>query len=224
MRSVSVPLKSPKKREVTREAILESARRAFLSHSYDQIGVREIGAEAGVHCALVNRYFGGKLGLFREALFDETDYSGLYDVPARELGMRLARFVISGTMATEGGEPLTVNPQRMLLFIRSVGCPEALPALREALHEKMVGPLTQVLEGPHAQEKAALIASHICGFILVHRLVGAACMLQADRRIMTDQLALSLQSIIDHQAESADGPGELFSQACNSDANKKDPS
>lgn len=109
--------------------------------------------------------------------------------------------MISGTAVTDGGEPLSVNPQRMLLFIRSVGCPEALPALREALAAKMIGPLAAVMPGPHAQEKAALVASHICGFILIHRMVGAACVLQADRQVMMRQLELSLQSIIDHDME-----------------------
>lgn len=194
--------KTVKKSELTRDAILESARHAFLAQGYDQVGVREIGAEAGVNCALVNRYFGSKLGLFREVLTDETDYSGLYAVPRSELGERLARFVISGGVLTESGEPLSVNPERMLLFIRSVGCPEALPALREALNKKMIGPLAEVLEGPHAQEKAALIASHLFGFILIHRMVGAACVLQADCRVMTEQLALSLQSIIDYEEDS----------------------
>lgn len=193
--------KALKKSEMTRDAILESARQAFLAHGYDQVGVREIGAEAGVNCALVNRYFGSKLGLFREVLKDETDYGGLYTGPVAALGDRLARFVISGTVLTESGQPLTVNPQRMLLFIRSVGCPEALPALREALAAKMITPLAAAMPKPHAQEKAALIASHICGFILIHRLVGAACVLQADRQVMTRQLALSLQSIIDHDME-----------------------
>lgn len=193
--------RSSKKSELTREAILESARAAFLTHGYDQVGVREIGAEAGVNCALVNRYFGSKLGLFREVLTDETDYSALYAVPIAQLGQRLAEFVVSGTAPTASGEPLSIEPQRILLFIRSVGCPEALPALREAFTRKMVAPLAAVLPGPQAQEKAALIASHLCGFILIHRMVGAACMLQADRQVMTRQLALSLQSIIDHNLQ-----------------------
>ena len=55
------------------------------------------------------------------------------------------------------------------------------------------------LGGEHAREKASLIASHLCGFILIHRLVGAACVMQADCRAMTEQLALSLQSIIDYE-------------------------
>lgn len=198
-----MPVKSGKKSEITREAILESARVVFFSHGYDRAGVREIGSEAGVNGALVNRYFGSKLGLFREVLTDETDYSSLYEGPISELGRRLANFVISGSAET-ANQQLRLEPQRMLLFIRSVGCPEALPALREALAEKMIAPLTNVLPGPHAQEKAALIASHIFGFILIHRLVGSACVLQADCGVMTEQLAASLQSIIDHDINTKD--------------------
>lgn len=191
-----VPLK--KKSHLTKEAILEAARAAFLRHGYDQVGVREISSDAGVNCALINRYFGSKLALFREVLFDETDYRELYSGPTAELGQRLADFVISGAVETRSGEPLMVNPQRMLLFIRSVGCPEALPALREALAEKMTIPLTSVLPGPNSGEKAAIITSHIFGFILIHRMVGAACVQNADSAVLTQQLADSLQTVIDH--------------------------
>lgn len=198
------PLKSGKKASVTREAILEAARVAFLSQGYAQVGVREIGSEAGVNCALVNRYFGSKLNLFREVLGDETDYSELYAGPVSELGRRLAEFVITGVMQSQEGAALTLDAERMLLFLRSVGCSEALPVLREALAEKMTQPLAKYLPEPHSQEKAALLASHIFGFILIHRLVGVACALQADRRVMTQQLALSLQSIIDHDINAKD--------------------
>lgn len=185
----------------TRDAILEAARSAFLAHGYGQVGVREIAADAGVDGALINRYFGSKLGLFRAVIRDETDYRELYDVPIQQLGQRLADFVLQGRLATLRGAPLTVEPERMLLFIRSVGCAEALPVLREALTAKLTAPLVSVLPGPFAEEKAALISSHLFGFILIHRLVGAACFLQADPAVMSRQLARSLQSIIDHQQE-----------------------
>jgi len=161
--------------------------------------VREISSDAGVNCALISRYFGSKLGLFRDVLTDETDYRALYSGPLEELGARLARFVVSGVIETDTGKALTVDPSRMLLFVRSVGCPEALPALRDALAEKMTLPLAAVLPGPNATEKAAVITSHIFGFILIHRMVGAACVVQADTDILTQQLASSLQTVIDHR-------------------------
>ena len=52
----------------TRQAILQSARRAFAKSGYSGAGVREIARGAGVTAMLVNRYFGSKEQLFAEAV------------------------------------------------------------------------------------------------------------------------------------------------------------
>lgn len=198
---MSTKPKPPKKSELTKEAILESARDAFRKYGYDQVGVRQICSGAGVNCALVNRYFGSKLGLFREALADDTDYSELYAGPISDLGKRLAQFLLEGSIAKKSGESLSIDPQRLLLFMRSVGCPEALPVLREALQKKVTSLLANVLPPPFVQEKSALLTSHIFGFLVIHRIVGAACVLQADKEVLADQLAHSLQVLIDYGLE-----------------------
>jgi AcrR family transcriptional regulator len=200
--------KSTKKSELTRKAILESAREAFVKHGYDQVGVREICSGAGVNCALVNRYFGSKLGLFREVLLDDTDYSELYAGPISQLGERLAQFLLAGTITKKSGEPLSVDPQKMLLFMRSVGCPDALPVLREALHQKVTSLLMEVLPPPFIREKSALITSHIFGFIAIHRIVGAACVVKADKEAIAHQLARSLQVLIDYGIEDWPDPSD----------------
>ncbi|MGE0492212.1 MAG: TetR family transcriptional regulator [Vulcanimicrobiota bacterium] len=186
-----------KKSERTREAILESARRAFLRQSYDQVGVREIAAEAGVNAALVNRYFGSKQGLFAEVLDSGTDYDELYQAAPHELGQQLARFLIEGELTTRSGKRLPYDPDRLMLYVRSIGCPEATAILRERLARKITGPMLDCLPEPGRQEKAALITSHLFGFLLIHRVVGAACVVAADKDILLDQLATSLQAIID---------------------------
>lgn len=186
-----------KKSERTRLSILESARQAFITQGYDQAGVREIAAKADVNAALVNRYFGSKQGLFREVLQDDNDYSDLYVGPKEELGKRFARFLLEGSVRKRDGGMLSVNTDRLILFVRSVACPDALPVLRETLAEKITGPLMQALPGEHVQEKASLLLSHFFGFILVHSIVGAACVVQADRQVLEKLLAASLQVIID---------------------------
>ena len=67
------PETPPKRRRnaaATREAILDSARRAFAQAGYDGAGVREIAAGAGITAMLVNRYFGSKEQLFAEVVAD----------------------------------------------------------------------------------------------------------------------------------------------------------
>src|SRR5712672_567507 len=57
----------------TREAILASARLAFIRSGYDGAGVREIAEGAGVTAMLVNRYFGSKERLFADVAEPRPD-------------------------------------------------------------------------------------------------------------------------------------------------------
>jgi len=70
----------------TREALLRAAQAAFCTRGYRDVGVREITAEAGVSIALVNRYFGGKEQLFKEALADLLDTDRILEVPRDQFG------------------------------------------------------------------------------------------------------------------------------------------
>src|ERR1700685_140142 len=56
--------------EATRAAILAAAKVHFARSGYDGAYLRDIAAEAGADAALINRYFGGKEGLFAAALKD----------------------------------------------------------------------------------------------------------------------------------------------------------
>ncbi len=61
----------------TRDKLLISARRQFWSRGYSNVSVRQIATLAGVDVALISRYFGGKLGLFKATLNHAFDISGL---------------------------------------------------------------------------------------------------------------------------------------------------
>lgn len=186
-----------KKSERTRLAILEAARHCFADKGYEQVGVRELASHANVTAALINRYFGCKQNLFREVLEDENDYSELYRGPQSELGDRMARFLIRGEARKADGEVMSINYERLHIFIRSLASDEARPILREDLADKITGPLMNFLPGDRADEKASLIISHVFGFLIVHSVVGAACAVKAKRDVLEKLLGKSLQAIID---------------------------
>jgi len=52
----------------TRERLLEAARRLFAERGFEDVTVREICRAAGANLALVNYYFGDKLGLYLEVV------------------------------------------------------------------------------------------------------------------------------------------------------------
>jgi hypothetical protein len=52
-------------REEGMHGLLEAAQKLLLTATPDELGIREIGALAGVHHRFVSEWFGGKVGLFR---------------------------------------------------------------------------------------------------------------------------------------------------------------
>jgi AcrR family transcriptional regulator len=52
----------------TREALVNAAREVFIEQGFDGATVRAIASRAGVDAAMVNHWFGGKEGLFAEAV------------------------------------------------------------------------------------------------------------------------------------------------------------
>ncbi|WP_292080061.1 MULTISPECIES: TetR/AcrR family transcriptional regulator [Brevundimonas] len=54
--------------EATRHAILRAALDLFAEEGFEAVGVRSIGARAGVDYSLISRYFGGKDELFVEVI------------------------------------------------------------------------------------------------------------------------------------------------------------
>src|SRR5260370_17863030 len=82
------PLRDAKK---TRTRILEAARLRFCQHSYEQVGVRDIAADANIDAALINRYFGTKEDLFAEISKGVFNAEQFIETAPAKLGEYLAR-------------------------------------------------------------------------------------------------------------------------------------
>jgi AcrR family transcriptional regulator len=52
----------------TRRRLVDAARARFRASAYEGVTLRDIALDAGVDASLVNRYFGGKAGLYRAVL------------------------------------------------------------------------------------------------------------------------------------------------------------
>jgi AcrR family transcriptional regulator len=55
----------PRDADATRRDLLRAAQRRFAILGYDRTTTRDVAHDAGVNVSLINRYFGGKQGLFR---------------------------------------------------------------------------------------------------------------------------------------------------------------
>jgi AcrR family transcriptional regulator len=172
----------------TRLAILEAAKTCFMHDGYEQVGVRDIAARAGVDPALVNRYFGSKEGLFSEAVASKFDLRHLLDGDRATLGERLARYVLQKKSDGADYDPLVA-------LLRSSSSDVCSGMLRNAIVQGFVRPLAARLEGPDALSRAELVGSTLLG-LLVHRtVIGGAEAVDNER--MLALVAPALQTIID---------------------------
>jgi AcrR family transcriptional regulator len=172
----------------TRQAILEAAKSCFMDGGYEQVGVRDIAARAGVDPALVNRYFGSKEGLFSEAVASKFDLSHLLDGDRATLGERLARYVLQKKSTGTNYDPLVA-------LLRSSSSDVCSGMLRHAILEGFVRPLAARLEGPDAMSRAELVGSTLLG-LLVHRTVIGGAEASDNERILA-LVTPTLQAYID---------------------------
>jgi AcrR family transcriptional regulator len=164
--TISPVLERPQRKRdasATRGAILEAAKSQFASLGYDRAALRDISAEAGVDVALIKRYFGGKEGLFTEALkasfrpdllqgWDRATF-------AREIALMMAGPVPSDETRT----------QSFQFLLRAATSPTTAPLLNLAVQERFLGPI-QAWLGDDAPARARVLAAVFIGF-LVERLI-----------------------------------------------------
>lgn len=172
----------------TAERILRSAQEVFHDKGYEGATVREIADRAGVNLALINRYFGSKLGLFEKAVLPFLSLEAFFEAPADALGERLADHYVR-TEPMDGFDP-------MLVLLKSASSPEAGPLLAEAVERQAIAPLAEALEGENAEARAILIATQIAGLILRFRAMRQPPRSEAEREAIRIRLATYFNGLI----------------------------
>ena len=177
----------------TRARILAAARVRFARDAYENVGTRDIAADAGVDAALVNRYFGGKEKLFDEAIRDAfaiKDHFAAADMS--RFGELIAGLVFDGSEARRAA-----GFDALGILLRSSGSPATQARVSERFHADFVLPLARLLRGRDSELRAALIASHLIGLAtmkhaLVSPLLGAAA-----RRRSVATVGAAIQACVD---------------------------
>jgi AcrR family transcriptional regulator len=147
----------------TRERILEAAIAHFSSRSYEETGLRDIAATAGVDVAYVHRTFGSKQRLFAEAVSAAVKLDELFEGSSDEIPSILAWDVL----ATRG-----TRAKGLDIILNSIASREAGPIVRDFYAKEAVEPLAVKLGLSVMQ--AALIAALITGVATLRNVVGLA--------------------------------------------------
>lgn len=174
----------------TREAILRSAIDAFTKHGYDGVGVREIARAAGVTAMLVNRYFGSKEQLFAEAV--DVSFAPRTVLPddAKTLAGDVAARLVEHTA------PQSEHLDPFLMMLRSAANPRAADIVRDGIEKHPGRFLSELLDGPEADERAMLAHSVIAGFWLMRRMLSSTALVNADPDELTSRLEAVLSAAL----------------------------
>lgn len=160
----------------TRERILAAATRRFASQSYDQTGLRDIAADAGVDVAYVHRSFGSKQQLFAEVIRSAARADHHLDDLSRDLVAVLTHRALARTDAVSfrDMDPLSIA-------VHSLSCPEAIEVHHEFVVNDLIEPLARHLDGP-GKHRAALMVAFMTGFSILKNVVGIKELQDAEDR------------------------------------------
>ena len=149
----------------TRKRLLQAARRLFATANYVSVGIREIGAEAGVNPALISRYFGSKRTLFLEvaSILNDEGNAALPEASPLER----TNLAMSGILS-DGAQSAWVTDFRITaLSALDPHVSDVMTATYDKVREQIMG----VLAGEHTATRADLILAQLMGAALVVNLL-----------------------------------------------------
>ncbi|HEY3799536.1 MAG TPA: TetR family transcriptional regulator [Caulobacteraceae bacterium] len=181
----------PRRRDAaaTRAAILEAAKAQFAALGYDRAALRDIAAEAGADVSLIKRYFGGKEGLFTEAL--KASFSS-----DRLKGWRRESFAHDVAVMMADNAPADARTDSFQFLLRAATSPTTAPLLSVAVQERFLAPIADWLGGAEAQARARVLAAVFIGF-LVERLIRGEALTGRERDVFVARAASAFETLLD---------------------------
>jgi AcrR family transcriptional regulator len=182
---------APRKRDAdaTSAAILEAGKAQFARLGYDRTVMRDVAAEAGVDVALINRYFGGKEGLFTAALKASFHPDRILAWDRRTFAGEIATMMADGAHADEE------RAHSFQFLLRAATSPTTAPLLNVAIQERFLGPIRDWLGGEEAPARARVLAATFIGF-LVERLIRDKALVGRERKVFIHRATAMFEAIV----------------------------
>ena len=182
---------APRKRdaEATRAAILKAALGQFTRLGYDHVSLRDIASEAGADVALVKRYFGGKEGLFTEALKASFKPDRLKAWNRATFARDIATSMADNVRANEDGA------HSFQFLLRAATSPTTAPLLSVAMQERFLHPIRDWLGGADAHARARVLAATFIGF-LVERTIRDEPLTGRERDVFIEHATAVFEALI----------------------------
>lgn len=175
--------------------ILTAARAGFEANGYIGTSLRSIAREADVDHTLVTYYFGSKEGLFRAvAALALSPAQGFDVVAAKVAPEHLPEALLRAALTLWDRPEYCTGLTR--LFADALASQSASRVLREYLQSEMIGRLTDHIEGPDAQQRAAAAATIMSGLFLTRHLLRLEPVASLTPNEIVAQLAPALRAAL----------------------------
>jgi AcrR family transcriptional regulator len=175
----------------TRGEVLAAARTSFADKGFERTTIRGVAAAAGVAPGMVHHFFGSKEDLFLEALaipFDpRVALRPVADGPPEEVGLRLARVMVTIWEDDERREPL-------LAMLRGAMTSETVASMmRDGFLRIVAASLGPAVAGPDPTLRLQLAVSHVLGMLLFRFVVRVEPLASTPAEELIERLAPALQ-------------------------------
>lgn len=184
----------------TRQDILDAAIQVFAERGYEGASLRAITAKAGVDVSLVRYFFGGKEGLFDEAVVQQAD------LVAQLFGRSGERLVSPARTLADNYLSLWEEPATGPMFKAVFRSALESSRLRDKLESTMtenLGRFTASLPGAQNEapekdkvESLQLLAAHLLGIGLARYVLEFSPLADIPRERMLDDLARTIEQYI----------------------------
>jgi AcrR family transcriptional regulator len=141
--------------EATKQKILTAALTRFARASYEEVRLRDIASDVGIDVALVHRSFGSKEQLFAAVIAAAS--------PSELLSAD--RAALCAAFARRSAAPR--QDECLQIFVRSLTSPLARDMLRDHCRRDFIEPLTGMLGGPAARQRATLFVAASIGVAIL---------------------------------------------------------
>lgn len=179
---------SPRRSDVTREAIRLAARDRFAADGYERATIRAIAADAAIDPSLVMRYFGSKEGLLAAAADFDLLLPDLTAVPAAALGEVLVGHFLDRWTADD----------TLFALLRTAVTHEAAAERMRTIFSDQLWPVAAALcpDPVEARTRAGLVATQMLGFALCRYVLRLPPVVALDRETVIERLGPTVQSYL----------------------------
>ncbi len=177
----------------TRELILDAARRSFGSVGFERTTIRSVAEDAEVDPSLVLHHFGSKQGLFvaaHELPLDPAEMLGrVVSAPPTERGEMITRAYL---------EVLAAPGSPVLGLLRTAATnDDAARMLREFVQSALLDHAGELISGPDAELRVALVSTHLIGVIMGRDIVGVEVLRKTPIEHLIEAVSPTIQTYLE---------------------------